>query len=102
MKKQGKRIFIVVVAAIALAFATRVAPVTQMGAVRLAILRAGYPVSAMLSKLEYHGPYVDDPNDLGFYVPLTLTPYEKGTDSRLDQWNIYKNGRLYSARFGHG
>ena len=103
MKRRGRKILVAILAAIVLAFAARVAPITQIGAVRLEMLRMGYIKSAMLSKLEQFSPYGEG-NDGGFlasYRPVTLVPYDEGSGSHLDQWNVSKPGLFYSASFGH-
>jgi hypothetical protein len=102
VKRRRRTILTAILAALVLAFAARVAPVTQTGAVRLAMLRMGYPVSAMLSRLEWHTPYEGDVS-LGYYVPLTFVPYSKMIyNEPLDQWNVYsKSGWFYEAAFGH-
>ena len=101
MKKSAK-ILLIVLAAIVLAFAARITPVTQTNAVRLEMLCLGYPASAMFSKLERFYPYGDGGGGfLASYRPLTLVPYDDGSDTHLDQWSVLKNGWFYSASFGY-
>jgi len=104
MKKRIAIICAAVITVIILAFAARVAPVTQAGAVRMEMLRMGYVSSAMFSRLEPFRPYGEH-NDGGFLAswrPVTLVPCDWGSDSHLDQWNVVKNGWFYSASFGRG
>ena len=103
MRRRLRRRLTAILAVIVLAFAARVAPVTQTGAVRLEMLRLGYAKSAMLSKLEQFSPYGEgkDGGFLASYRPVTLIPYDEGSGSHLDQWNVSKSGWFYEAHFGH-
>ena len=70
-------------------------PLTPWGATRLSILLTGYPVNAFTTGLQYH----ESSNGEKYYI-LTNPPYEKETETNLDQWNIKNYGIFYWSEYG--
>lgn len=79
----------------------RMNPYTPEGAIRLECFQSGYVISSFLMQIEkteikFHEDYT-------IYKVTRFAPYERPTNTHLDQWNVIKekSGR-YKAAFGYG
>ncbi len=71
---------------------------TPIGALRLGIMAAGYPVAAWrFTVLEQPYHMALEENQLGY--SLENPPYEADTNSDLVNWVVTKHGPFYTARY---
>ena len=78
---------------------------TPMGALRGAVARTGYPVSAItLQAREAMAADVglvalDNPENPVIYKIETNIPHEQATDAYLENWIVYRYGCFYFAKY---
>lgn len=73
---------------------------TPIGALRFAVLREGYPISALNLKVDYSlcRPPIDKIGDQTVYT-LFNPPVEEQTQTSLDSWVISKYGPFYWGEY---
>lgn len=103
MKHNKKVIFILVLCTILIIGlgAVRINPRTPVGAIRYECLIHGHILSALFLKAEEIT--FENSWEARVYKITAFVPYEKATDTHLDQWNVIKkkNG-TYTASYGVG
>ena len=78
---------------------------TPMGALRGAVARTGYPISACtLQAREATAADVglvalDNPENSVIYKIETNIPHEQATDAYLENWIVYRFGCFYFAKY---
>ncbi len=100
MKKIGKRL-----AALSAALLIGYAVFTPMGALRTAVLMAGYPAQAVTMDVrratakDLHIKNMDNLAGCVVYRICGNTPYEGATDTNLENWIVHQHGILYTAQY---
>jgi hypothetical protein len=79
--------------------AVRINTWTPIGAIRYECFIHGHILSALFLKAEEIS--VENRGEARVYIITSFVPYEKATETHLDQWNVIKkkNG-TYSAAYG--
>lgn len=78
---------------------------TPMGALRLAVLRSGYPISAvtlMTREATVHDvglAVLDHPSNTAIYTIIYHAPHEWATDADLENWMTIRYGIFYTAEY---
>lgn len=71
---------------------------TKMGALRLAVITSGHPLSAFSFEIMDEPYHIDtDENQTGY--SLDNPPFEKATQSKLVNWIVTKHGIFYTANY---
>ncbi len=101
MKRKKGIILLMVLCAILIIVigAVRINTRTPIGAIRYECLSHGHIISAFFLQAEEIN--VENRGETKVYRITSFVPYEKATDTHLDQWNVKKNKKgKYSAEYG--
>ncbi len=94
MKKKNITIIIAALIVLAAAYFT----MTPKGALRLAVISSGHPISAFTFEIKEE-PYTMSIKENQKGYSLENPPVEKVTDSELVNWIVTKHGIFYFAKY---